>query len=35
MIAIVLTQKNEEGEEFSVSFMSIGLEGVELNYLSI
>ena len=31
----MLTQKNEEGEEFLVSFMSIGLQGVELKYPTI
>ena len=34
-IVDVLTQKNEEGEEFLVSFMSTGLQGVELNYPTI
>ena len=31
----MLTQKNEEGEEFSVSFMSTSLHGVELKYPAI
>ena len=31
----MLTQKNEEGEEFPVSFMSTGLQGVELKYPTI
>ena len=31
----MLTQKNEEGEEFLVSFMRIGLQGVDLKYLAI
>ena len=31
----MLTQKNEDGEEFPVSFMSIGLQGAELKYLAI
>ena len=31
----MLTQKNEDGEEFPVSFMSIGLQGVELKYPAI
>ena len=31
----MLTQKDEVGEEFLVSFMSIGLQGVELNYPTI
>ena len=34
-IATVITQKNEEGEEFLVSFMSIGLQGVELKYPAV
>ena len=34
-IVVVLTQKNEEGEEFMVSFMRIGLQGVELKYPTI
>ena len=34
-IVDVLTQKNEEGEEFPVSLMSIGLQGAELKYPSI
>jgi hypothetical protein len=29
---VVLTQKNQEGDEFPVYFMSFGLQGVELNY---
>ena len=28
----MLTQRNEEGEEYPVSFMNIGLQGVELKY---
>ena len=35
MIAVVLTQKNEEGEEFLISFISTGLQGDELKYLAI
>jgi hypothetical protein len=31
-LAIVLTQKDEEGDEYRVAFMSTGLQGVELNY---
>ena len=31
----MLTQKDEVGEEFPVLFMSIGLQGDELNYLAI
>ena len=34
-IVVVLTQKNEDGEEFLVSFMSTGLQGAELKYPSI
>ena len=34
-IAAVLTQKNEDGEEFPVSFMSIGLQGAKLKYPAI
>jgi hypothetical protein len=34
-IATVLTQKNEDGEEFPVSFMSTGLQGAELKYPAI
>ena len=34
-IATVLTQKNEDGEEFPVSFMSVGLQGDELKYPAI
>jgi hypothetical protein len=29
---VVLTQKNQEGDEFPVDFMSFSLQGVELNY---
>ena len=31
----MLTQKNEDGEEFTVFFMSVGLQGAELKYLAI
>ena len=34
-IVAVTTQKNAVGENFSISFMSTGLEGVELNYPAI
>ena len=34
-IVVVLTQKNEEGEEFLVSCMSTGLQGAELKYPTI
>jgi hypothetical protein len=30
--AVVLTQKNHEGDEFPMDFMSSGLQGEELNY---
>ena len=30
--AVVLTQKNDEGEEFPVAFMSLGFQNVELKY---
>jgi hypothetical protein len=29
---VVLTQKNSEGDEFPMDFMSSGLQGVEINY---
>ena len=35
LIAAVLTWKNEEREEFPVSFMSTSLHGVELKYPTI
>ena len=35
LIMTVITQKDEVGEEFLLSFMRRGLEGVEMNYLSI
>jgi hypothetical protein len=31
-LATVLTQKDEQGNEFPIAFMSTGLQGVELNY---
>ena len=34
-IVAVLTQNNELGEEFSVYFMSIGLQGENINYPTI
>ena len=34
-LAVVLTQKGELGDEYPISFMSTGLQGVELNYPSI
>ena len=30
-LAVVLTQKEDGGEEFPISFMSTGLQGIELN----
>ena len=35
MLAVVLTKKEYGGDEFPISFMSTGLQGVELNYLTI
>lgn len=32
---VFLTQKNVEGDEFPVAFMSYGLKGVELKYLKV
>ena len=34
-LAAVLTQKEEGGDEFPISFMSTGLQGAELNYPAI
>src|SRR5713226_3776907 len=34
-LAAVLTQKEDGGDEYPISFMSIGLQGDELNYLAI
>ena len=31
----MLTQKEDEGDEYPISFMSTGLQGVELNYYAI
>ena len=31
-LAVVLTQKEEGGEEYPISFMSTGMQGAELNY---
>ena len=33
-LAAVLTQKEEGGDEYPISFMSTGLQGVDLNYLT-
>ena len=34
-LAAVLTQKEDGGDEFPISFMSTGLQGAELNYPAI
>ena len=34
-LAAVLTQKEDGGDEFPISFMSTGLQGAELNYLAM
>ena len=34
-IVVVLTQKEEVGDDFLISFMTSGLKGVEINYISI
>ena len=34
-LATMLTQKGELGDEYPISFMSTGLQGVELNYYAI
>ena len=34
-LAAVLTQKEDGGDEFPISFMSTGLQGAELNYSAI
>ena len=34
-LAAVLTQKEDGGDEYAISFMSTGLQGDELNYLAI
>ena len=34
-LAAVLTQKEDRGDEFPISFMSTGLQGAELNYPAI
>ena len=34
-LAVVLTQKGELGDEYPISFMSIGLQGDELNYPTV
>ena len=35
LIATMLTQKSEVGEEFPLSLMSIGIQGAKLNYPTI
>jgi len=35
LLATVLTQKDEQGNEHPISFMSTGMQGSELNYLDI
>ena len=34
-ITVMLTHKDDVGEKFPISFMRMGLQGVELNYLAI
>ena len=34
-LAVVLTQKEDGGDEFPISFMSIGLQGAKLNYPAV
>ena len=34
-LAVVLTQKEELGYEYPISFMSTGLQGAELNYPTV
>ena len=34
-LAAVLTQKEDGGDEYPISFMSTGLQGAELNYLAV
>ena len=33
--AIVLTQKNQDGDEVPISFMSVGLDGPHLKYIKV
>ena len=35
MLVAVLTQKEDGGDEFPISFMSVGLQGAELNYPAV
>ena len=34
-LEVVLTQKEDGEDEYPISFMSTGLQGVELNYLAV
>ena len=34
-LEVVLTQKEDGGDEFPISFMSTGLQGAELNYPAV
>ena len=34
-LAVVLTQKEDGGDEYPIYFMSTGLQGVELNYPAV
>ena len=34
-LAVVLTQKEDGGDEYPISFMRTGLQGAELNYLAV
>ena len=34
-LAVVLTQKEDGGDEFPISFMSTGMQGARLNYPTI
>ena len=35
LLAAMLTQKEERGDEYPISFMRTGMQGVELKYLAI
>ena len=35
LLAVVLTQKEDGGDEYPISFMSTGLQGAELNYTAV
>jgi hypothetical protein len=32
LLATMITQKDEQGDEYPISFMSTGLQGAKLNY---